>query len=791
MFRFRAGPLRTAAALAVGFIVLRVVYRVLFGGVGGGDVVLIDLPLLYLPPPFAHVTLLGPITLGGLGSAALSAVPIAAAILAFGVVASVIDMSRVFARGARGGPLSGLARALVIAWSTLPQLTDAVRSVRTARALRGERGVASLVVPVFERTIERAVAVAAAMEVRGFAAGHPREGACERPVVLRDVSIGFEGGGGAGVAEPDEESRYPGAPDVILRDVDLERMPGTLTLVVGPTGSGKSTLLHSLSGLHTHVDDGWATGPIRVGGLDRIAVPPRDTSGFVGVVMQRPAMGFATESVDDEIAFALDVRGVSPTIVAARVAGVAEQVGIRHLLGRSLRALSAGEASLVAVASAVVQRPSLLLVDEPLADLDSAARTRVVALLDRLAHEAGVCVIVVEHRAAEFTSVADEVLAITDGTLRPVGAARDESADAGADPPMRAVPARRVASDLRELARRAPSLEVVGLSVAHGTSVPVTDAELAVDAGEIVAIHGPNGAGKSSLLEAIARPRRGGQVIVGGTDAAGLSRHTLRARVALVPDDSDDLLFCLTVDEECRRNDRTSRLPRGTTAGVLATLLPDLAAAPARSEALATLLPDLADAPARSEALATLLPDLADAPARSEALATLTTRIPIRTLATRTTRIPIRTLATRTTRITIRTLAARTSPTPAAPTPLTPASRTSSTPTHASLSGSRTAPRLSAWVRDRHPRDLSVGQRRCLVLAIQLAAAPAVLLVDEPTRGLDPVATSLVASALRRAADVGAAVVIATHDAEFAVAVADRRIRMQDGRLATSEAVVT
>ena len=502
---------------------------------------------------------------------------------------------------------------------------------------------------------------------------------------------------------------------VVLRDVDLERMPGTLTLVVGPTGSGKSTLLHSLSGLHTHVDDGWATGPIRVGGLDRIAVPPRDTASFVGVVMQRPAMGFATESVDDEIAFALDVRGVSPTIVAARVAEVAEQVGIRHLLGRSLRTLSAGEASLVAVASAVIQRPSLLLVDEPLADLDSAARTRVVALLERLAHKAGVCVIVVEHRAAEFTSVADEVLAVTDGTLRPVGAAHDESADAGADPPMHAVPARRVASDHRESARRTPALEVVGLSVAHGTSIAVTDAELTVGAGEIVAIHGPNGAGKSSLLEAIARPRRGGQVIVGGTDAAELRRSSLRARVALVPDDSDDLLFCLTVDEECRRNDHTSHLPRGTTAGLLATLLPDLADDSARSSATHA--------------------------ARDAARAS--------------------------------------------------AEQASRASTAAPLSGTRTEPRLSAWVRDRHPRDLSVGQRRCLVLAIQLAASPAVLLVDEPTRGLDPAATALVASALRQAADAGAAVVIATHDAEFADTVADRRIRMQDGRLATSEAVMT
>ncbi|MGO7983510.1 hypothetical protein ACC691_37315, partial [Rhizobium johnstonii] len=90
------------------------------------------------------------------------------------------------------GPLRGLSRALVIAWSTLPQLTDAVRTVRTARALRAERGVASLLVPVFERTIERAIAIAAATEVRGFAAAHPADGTAEPPVVVRDASIGFD-----------------------------------------------------------------------------------------------------------------------------------------------------------------------------------------------------------------------------------------------------------------------------------------------------------------------------------------------------------------------------------------------------------------------------------------------------------------------------------------------------------------------------------------------------------------------------------------------------------------------
>ena len=398
MFRFRTAPLKTAAILAAGFILLRIAYRALFNGLNGAGVLLLDVPAVRLPPPFAHVALFGPVTTGGLQTAVLSALPIALVILAFGALNAVVDVSRLFARGARSGPLRGLSRALVIAWATFPALTDAVASVRVARRLRAERGTASLLVPLFERTVERAVAVAATMEVRGFAATRPAAGVCEKPVVLRGVGIGYDG-------------------RRMLRDLDLDLTTGTLTVIAGPTGCGKTTLLHALSGLLTHVDGGEVDGRVEVGGVDRLAVAPRDTAGFVGVVLQQPRLGFASETVADEIGFALDVRGVASVIVAARVTEVAEHVGIAHLVGRDIRSLSAGEATLVAIAAAIVERPTVLLVDEPLADLDLEARARIVGLLAGLAHDAGVCVVVAEHRVGELAGVADAVLTVTGGRL--------------------------------------------------------------------------------------------------------------------------------------------------------------------------------------------------------------------------------------------------------------------------------------------------------------------------------------------------------------------------------------
>lgn len=644
MFRLRPGPLRAAVLLAVGFVLLRVVYRTVFGGVGGAGTVLLDLPLLRLLGPFSHVALLGPITAGGLGNAALSALPVAAVIVLFGALNAVIDVGRLFARGAGRGPLRAVSRALVIAWATFPALLDSVRRVRVAGRLRGERGAAALLVPVSEQTIERALALAASMETRGFAGDQTLAGDATRPATMTDASLGFDG-------------------PWRLEGLSLQFNPGTLTVICGPTGSGKSSLLHSLSGLFQHFQEGRQGGLIDVAGQDRARTPPRDTAASVGVVGQNVRLGFAAETVHDEIGFALAVRGVAADLVHERVLEVAARLAIEHLLTRPVEALSAGEATLVAIAAALVGRPSLLLVDEPLADLDEAARERVCAVLDGLAHstpEAPVSVVVAEHNTAEFTWTADAWLHIQ-GSRIVVRAAADRPATPTPRP--REFSARNTAAVVGE-----PFVDIRGLSVRLGARTVVHNVSFSVRAGEIVALRGPNGAGKSSLLHAIALPGDPGTVLISGRDVHTLTRRTRRHSVALVPENVDDLLFATTVSEECRRADRGRRVPT-PTAQVFARLL--------GREAGATF----------------------------EALL------------------------------------------------------------------------------GQHPRDLSAGERLCLVIAIQLAAAPALLLVDEPTRGLDPQARALVGAALALAAASAGSVVIATHDDDFAARLATKTMHMDESRI--------
>lgn len=637
---FRPAPLRAGIALAVVFIAARVIYRVLFNGAGLGSPVLLDLPAMRLPAPYAHVVFLGPVTGPGLWAAVLSALPIAGLFVGFGLLNAFVDVARGFVHLARRGPMQGVARTLVVAWAALPALADAVTSVRLAFRLRGERFGPRALVPVLERTLEHAARVAAALELRGFGsrAAHQAGNDDGGPLLVRDARLRIG--------------------DAQVRVAGFTPQSGSITVITGPTGSGKSTILRGIAGLLSHVDGGEISGTVRIAGTDRAATPPRDTARLIGVVLQNPRAAFASTRVRDEISLALELRGMPSAAAKARVLEVAERIGVSALLDRNISTLSAGEATLVAIAAAVVEQPPLLLVDEPLADLDTAARRHVIAVLNALAGD-GVCVIVAEHRAAALVPVADSWWTIADGELVP-GAApsapspRDDARPAPAQP-----------------AGDTPVLTATNLAVHRKGTALVREASLTLHRGEVVALVGPNGAGKSSLLVALALGEGTGGVETndGGTADGG--------RVALVPDASDDLFTRDTVEGELRAAERRlARRKNGQQPG-----------AGFAASRLARLRGDVS--------------------------------------------IPIG---------------------------------------------------------HEHPRDLSAGERRILAIALQTMDSPPVLLIDEPTRGLDPAARTAVSAALRSAADSGTAVLVATHDHDFAHGLSARILPMRDG-VAPSTAV--
>lgn len=376
----RWAPLRASAWAACGFIVLRLIYRILFLGASGGGVQLWYIRPVSLPAPFSLISVGGRVTTGGVWSTVLDALPFAAVILAFGLLFSLVDVRSLIAESARLRIGRGPLTALAIGLATYPALVLSWRSIREVHKLRRESGGFSVLPTLFERTLERAQTLAASMEVRGF--GRPRHIEvldCSRPATARGLALGFAG------------AALTSVPDFTLN-------LGDVVLLEGATGSGKTSVLRALAGLHVSADGGMMSGQLEVGGLDRVSANVSHTSEFVGLVGQRVRESFVASTVSEEVGFALAVQGLSRAQREVRVTEVLRLLNIERFAQRQVEELSAGEAVVVALGAALATRPTLLLLDEPFADLDAHQALFVASTLATLASHTRMCIVIAEHR---------------------------------------------------------------------------------------------------------------------------------------------------------------------------------------------------------------------------------------------------------------------------------------------------------------------------------------------------------------------------------------------------------
>ena len=195
--------------------------------------------------------------------------------------------------------------------------------------------------------------------------------------------------------------------------VSLVFEDGRFTVLLGPSGSGKSTILYLVAGIYRP-----SSGRILFDGRDVTEAPPRERN--VGLVFQNYAL-YPHMTVYDNIAFPLRLRGTDERTIDAKVHEVARLLRIEELLDRYPGQLSGGQQQRVALARALVKEPGVLLLDEPLSNLDALLRLTIRAELKKLQKSLGITAIHVTHDQAEAMSLADKIAVIDRGRLQQVG----------------------------------------------------------------------------------------------------------------------------------------------------------------------------------------------------------------------------------------------------------------------------------------------------------------------------------------------------------------------------------
>ncbi|GAA2908565.1 energy-coupling factor transporter ATP-binding protein EcfA2 [Microbacterium keratanolyticum] len=223
---------------------------------------------------------------------------------------------------------------------------------------------------------------------------------------------------------------YPDAEVFALENIELHVPEREILGIVGASGAGKTTLAKAIAGFIPHVDGGELSGSVVVDGTDLAGVRLSDAVSKVGLVIQNPfnQISGAKYTVRDEIAFGLENIGTPRADMIDQVQAAAELLRISHLLDRSPYALSGGQQQLVAIASMIVMRTPVLVMDEPTSQLDPAGTRMVFDVLSAL-RDAGTTVIILEHKLELLREHADRIAVIADRTIAAIGGAQEILAD--------------------------------------------------------------------------------------------------------------------------------------------------------------------------------------------------------------------------------------------------------------------------------------------------------------------------------------------------------------------------
>ena len=510
--------------------------------------------------------------------------------------------------------------------------------------------------------------------------------------------------------------RYPEEKENALSGVTLTVEPGEFVVVAGASGSGKTTLLRLLK--REIAPYGKKTGDVLFDGIPQEKLEERDSVSGIGFVFQDPESQIVADRVMHELAFGMESLGISNAEMGRRIAEITGYFGIGDLVQREVHDLSGGEKQMLNLASVLVMRPKLLLLDEPTAQLDPIAAANFLSTLQKLNRETGITVILTEHRLEEALPIADRFVLMDRGQAVFDGCPENAAQffETAPDHPMRNglptamrlfgndaakenLPCPLSVRDGRTFLRERYGNEVRTLPEATGEEAEKTsekasgkeeetpaveldrvwfryekdsrdvlrEASLKIRKGEHFAILGGNGEGKSTALRIIsglAKPYRGSARLFGRKTTEFKGTELYGKILAMLPQDP-----------------KTVFLKK-------------------------TLIDDLTDVLLKNGENKEKVEEKVRSVAEELGLAALF---------------------------------------------------------------------------DRHPYDLSGGEQEKAALAKALLKDPEILLLDEPTKGLDAAFKKELSEMIRKLTSNGVTVVTVTHDVEFAAVSADRLTFLFDG----------
>ncbi len=421
----------------------------------------------------------------------------------------------------------------------------------------------------------------------------------------------------------------------VLQRVNVEINSGEVVLLCGPTGSGKSTFLKTINGLAPTFTGGRLQGLVELEGVAITGKLPHELSELLGYVNQQPEGAFATDTVEEELAFGMEQLGFTEQDMLERIRLTSTRFNLDHLLNVPLTAISSGQQQKVSIGSVLAAGQTVLLLDEPTSALDEISAVQLLETLRYLATSNNVTVLIAEHRIDRVLPFVDSIFEFEIGGK----VTKFAPEDFGVTPmlPQSIEKHIKLASDL--------VFEATALSERFESGFILGPIDIELESGRITVITGANGSGKTSLLWRIYR-----ESVLKGLDAV------------MVPQNATDLLILKSISDELRAAD-----PSG------------------------------------------------------------------------------------------------------------PGALLSASKVFEDLVG-RIDPAL-------HPRDLSAGQQLSLALAIQITRDAPLLLLDEPTRGLDIQARQNLAHILAELRNNGRSILLATHDIEFAELIADKTLRLAAGQI--------